>query len=127
MYCSSKSLEPVAIPLRQRPREDEDVGHGEVQALRAGCRDDVGCVAGEEEPAVLHRLDHEAAHGRDVLLDYRSVVQLPAVGGEAESELLPDPLVRPVFDVLGWIDLDVQAADRRRTQAGSAKPRSCRA
>ena len=30
---------------------------GEVEALRAGRRDDVRGVAGEEQPAVLHRLD----------------------------------------------------------------------
>ena len=53
----------------QRPGQRVHVVRREVQPLGAGRRHDVRRVAGQEQPAVLHRLHHEAAHRRDALLE----------------------------------------------------------
>ncbi len=47
-----------------RARQHAHVGDREVHALGAGRRHDVRGIAGQEQPAVLHRLDDEAAHRR---------------------------------------------------------------
>ena len=47
------------------------------------------------EPPVLHRLADEAAHARDALLEDRALLELPAVDGRPQLELLPDAIVGP--------------------------------
>src|SRR5262249_46384028 len=72
----------------------------------------------EEEPAEPHRLDDEAAHLDDALLEDRPFGQRPAVvGREPGLELRPDSLVRPVGDVVVGIALEVEALDLRRARA----------
>ena len=44
-------------------RQHAHIGDREVHALGAGRRHDMRGIAGEEQPAILHRLDGEAAHG----------------------------------------------------------------
>ena len=56
-----------AIEFRNRARQDNDIGNCEVHALGAGRRLDVRGIACEEQPPVLHRLDHETAHRGDAL------------------------------------------------------------
>ena len=67
------SVEPSRSSRSSASASTPHVGHGEVEALGAGGRHDVGGVAGEEQAAVPHRLGHEAAHRRDALLDDRPV------------------------------------------------------
>ena len=57
-------------------------------------------VAGEEEPPVLHGLDHEAPHRRDALLEDLARVQRPALEFEPPRQLVPDALVGPLVEVL---------------------------
>src|SRR6266576_2029982 len=59
-----------AIELADRACEHPHVRQGQVHALRAGRRLDVRGIAGEKEPAGLHRLDHEAAHRGDAPLQH---------------------------------------------------------
>src|ERR687897_1868029 len=69
-------------------------------------------VPGKEEPAVLHRLADEGAHLHDVLLEDLTPGQLPAVvGGEPREELVPDPLVGPLLDVVLRVALEIEALD----------------
>src|SRR5687767_15840278 len=80
-------------------------------------------VPGQGEPAMLHRLADEGAHLHDVLLEDLAPGQLPAVvGGEPRGELVPDPLVRPHFDVVLRVALEVEALDlgRAGTDEGEA-------
>src|SRR4051812_29787515 len=110
------------VVAHERLREPHDVGDGEVQALRARGRDDVGGVAGEEEAPVLHRLDDPAAQRCEQALDDGPLAQREAVvRGRARPELLPDALVGPILDVLVGRHLEVEAADRRRAQAAQAE------
>jgi hypothetical protein len=98
--------------------EDVDVGDGQVHALGARWRHDVGGVAGQHEPAVAHRRRHEAAHAGDRLLDHRSVEQPePVGGGQADGQLRPDPVVGPFGDVLVRCHLEVQPRDLGRAHA----------
>ena len=95
--------------VHERLGEDADVGDREVQPLRAGRRDDVRRVAGQEQAAVLHRLGDEAAHAGDALLEHRPLVERPPLERGARLELLPDALVRPLAEVLVVGDLEVVA------------------
>jgi len=90
----------VSIPARQRPSEDPHVRDREVQALRARRGNDVRGVAREEEAAVLHRLDDEAPHPGDSLLEDRAFVERPALDPEPLLKLGPDAVVRPFVQVL---------------------------
>ena len=74
-------------------------------------------VASEEEAPVPHRLADVAAHPGDALLDDRSLGERPALESEAELELLPDAVVRPLGEVLVGTALDVETAQLRRAEA----------
>jgi hypothetical protein len=108
---------PGAVPVDDRPGEDADVVDREVQALRAGRRNDVRGVPGQEQAAVLHRLDDEAAHPGDALLEHRALGEGPAGEPDPDLQLLPYPLVRPRGEVLVRAALQVVAAQLRRAQA----------
>ena len=110
---------PVPVVRSQRAAEVVHVLRREIEALGAGRRHDVGGIAGEEQPAVLHRRRHEAAQRRDALLDRwpGRDVAAPAPR-EAALELVPDPLVGPVLDLLVEAALDVVAAAGRRAHRG---------
>ena len=49
--------------------KDAHIGDGKVHALGPRRRDDMGRIACQEKTAMAHGLRHEAAHGRDALLD----------------------------------------------------------
>lgn len=103
--------------------EGDDIADGEVEALGAGRRDDVGGVPGEEEPSVAHRLVDVTPHRGDGLGRDGAALQLPAVGGlQAAVEFVPDLLVAPVVGVRALGDLEVGAGDGRRAhgQEGEA-------
>src|SRR5260370_1223991 len=88
-----------------------DIARGEVQALRAGGRDDVRGVAGEEEAAEAQRLGDEAAPRRGALLDRRAGDERLRGGGtEAPAQLVPEARVGPFVELLGERALDVVAA-----------------
>src|SRR5207245_3168186 len=90
---------PPAVPVAQPGREAPHISDSKVETLGAGGRNDVRGIAGKEQPAVLHRLDDEAAHRRDALFRYRAVVQGPAVvASQSAPKLLPDPIIRPALD-----------------------------
>src|SRR5829696_2549642 len=110
-------LVAVLEPGGERVGQDAHVGDREVEALRARRRNDVRGVAGEEEAPELHRLDDEAPHPRDALLDDLAAVQRPALEREAPLELAPDPLVRPLVELLVGPALKVEPRDRRRAHA----------
>jgi hypothetical protein len=52
----------------ESPRQYLNVGNREVQSLGSSRRNDVRRVSSQEEPAVLHGLDHETTHARHALL-----------------------------------------------------------
>src|ERR671910_694344 len=101
-----------SVELRQGVGEDPDICDGQVHTLRSCGRDDVRGVSGEKEPSVLHRFADEGAHLHDVLLEDFASGQLPAVvGGEPRGELVPDPLIGPLLDVVLRVALEVEALD----------------
>src|SRR5262245_19390996 len=89
----------LAIKLSYRAGEHAHVRQREIHALRAGRRLDVGGIAGEKKPPILHRLDHEAAHRGDALLQHGALREF-ARAADARVQLLPDARVRPVLDVI---------------------------
>src|SRR5215212_345673 len=108
----------VLEPVDQGGGEHAHVGDRQVEALGAGRGHDVRGVAGQEQAPVLHRLDHDAAHRRDALLDDRALVERPAVrGSEAGAQLVPYPLVGPGLDLVGGVALQIEAAELRRAEA----------
>src|SRR5215207_2775313 len=109
-------------PGGERVGQDPHVGDREIESLRAGRWDDVGGVPGEEEAPELHGLDDEAPHPRDALLDDLAAVQRPALEREAPLELVPDPLVRPLVEVLVGPALEVQPREHRRAHAVQREP-----
>ncbi len=60
-----------------------------------------------EQPAVLHRLDHEAAHRRDAFLQHLALCEL-ARAAEPLVQLVPDARVRPVLDLLVVVALQIE-------------------
>src|SRR5690606_5634520 len=106
------------VDLDQDAIQVADVGGGQVQALGAGRRDDVGSVAEQEQVAVLHRLDHEAAQRGDTLFQRRAGDQLVAdFLRQARLEFVPEALVGPVFDLVAQRHLQVVAAAGQRALA----------
>src|SRR5712671_1343805 len=100
------------IEIGQRAGEYAHVGDGQVEPLGSCRRHDMRSVAGEEEAAVLHRLDDETMHLSDALLNDRTAVEFPSVGGlEARVEFLPYAFVGPVVDVLVERALQVEAGE----------------
>src|SRR5260370_30457006 len=91
------------------------VAGGEVESLGAGRRHDMRGVAGEKHPPEPHRLGDETAQWRDALFDR-------GAGDEAVDRLLvqpafqfiPEPLVRPLVDVVVERTLHVMAAAAHR-------------
>ena len=113
-----QGLLPAGVPGGECLGEHGDVEGRQVQALGAGRRHDVGGVPRQVQPAVLHRLGHEAAHGRDALFDHRSGGQAPAGHGlQPGRQFGPDPVVGPVRDVLVRRHLQVKAAQGRAPHA----------
>src|SRR5215813_6554085 len=110
----------VLIELRDRACEHPDVREREIHALRAGRRLDVGGIAGEKEPAILHGLDDEAAHGGDALLQHRAFGEF-ARAADAGMQFLPDARVRPVFDVVVGGALQVEPRQGRGTHGVKRK------
>src|SRR5215211_847171 len=110
------------VPGGERVGQDADVGHREVEPLRAGRRHDVSGVAGEEQAAELHRFDDEAPHSRHALLDDRAAIERPARELEPALELVPDPLVRPLVDLFVGPALEVQPGQRGRAHAVQREP-----
>ncbi len=101
--------------LLQSAPQVEDVAGGEVQALGAGGRHDVGRVAGQEQPAMPHGLGHEAAQGRDALLDGRAGGQAGGgLGIQPEGQFGVEAVVGPVLDRVVQPALDVEPAAGRR-------------
>ncbi len=73
-------------------------------------------VAREEEPTVLHRLDHEAAHADDPLLEHGALVQRPPRQRRTRLELLPDAFVGPLVEPVVGAALHVVTRELRRPQ-----------
>src|SRR5262249_3643771 len=76
--------------------QDMDIGGSEVETLGAGGWHRMGGVAGEKQPAVLHRLADEAAQGDDPLLKDLAFLEPEAVARNARMQFGPNPVVRPV-------------------------------
>ena len=77
----------------------------------------MGGVAGQVQPAVLHRLADEAAQWDDDFMEDRPSFGRSPRGTTPQAELLPDPLVGPVVDLVGGVALEVQALDFGRARA----------
>ena len=70
-------------------------------------------VAGQEQAAVLHRLDHEAAHRRDALLQHLALGQL-ARAAQPLMQLVPDARIGPSLDLLVVVALQIKPRQRHR-------------
>ena len=118
---------PVRVPGHERLCEVAGVVQREVEALCSRGRHDVGGVTDEVEPAVAHRLGDVAPHAGDALLEHRPLLQRPAVEPETKLQLLPDPVVRPLGEVLVGAALDVEPAELRIAKAQQREaPRAVR-
>ncbi|KGD49403.1 4-hydroxybenzoate 3-monooxygenase domain protein [Burkholderia pseudomallei] len=105
----------MTVARDERARQRPDIGDREIHPLRARRRHNVRGVAREEQPAVLHRLRHEAAHRRHALLRDAAWGRRPAaVVFEARAQFLPDARIRPFGQVLVGPALQVQSGDGRR-------------
>jgi hypothetical protein len=98
---------------------------GEVHALAARRRDQVSRVAGQEQQALLHRLDHPDPQVENSHLAQRRI-QRPA-NPQAGRQLVADPLLRPVRGAVGAGDLQVVTRLSRPRRICPANPRGCAA
>ena len=96
----------VIKPL-ESPREYLNIGNREVQSLGPGRWNDMRRVSRQEEPAVLHGLDHEAAHARHAFLKNRPFGELPSLRSQTDLQFLPDIFVTPKINVLVRLALQV--------------------
>src|SRR5438876_4992554 len=110
-------LATAPVPLDERLREQTHVRNREVEPFRSSRRHDVARVAREKEPAVLERLDDEAPHPRDALLEDGPLGELPVPNTQPRLQLDPDSLVRPLVEILVRCALQIEAAQFWRTQA----------
>jgi hypothetical protein len=108
--------------LDEGVRQQAHIGGGEVQALGAGGRHDVGGVAGEKEPAEAHGLRHEAAQRRDAFL-HRGAgdERCGTLRVEAPAQLVPETRVAPAGRLLLDRDLHVVAAEVARAHGAERK------
>src|SRR5262249_26219348 len=102
-----------AVIARKRAGEHQHVGDGEVHAFGTGRRLDMRGVAGQEQPAVLHRLRYEAAHGGDALLQETALGE-PAGAADGGVKLMPDAFIGPGLNVIVGRALHVEARQARR-------------
>src|SRR5919112_6682681 len=76
----------------------------------------------EVEPTILHRLDGEAAHPNDALLDNGSLFERPTVVDLGpRPKFLPDLLVRPTAGGVVGIALKVHALYLRRARTNKGE------
>src|SRR5258708_2779505 len=79
-------------------------------------------IAGEEQPAMAHRLSDEASQRSDRFLDRRAGNDLIRhILGAPRLELRPETIVRPRLDLVVEIALDVVAAEHRTALRGQRK------
>ena len=75
-------------------------------------------IAGKEQPAEAHRLDHETAQGRDALFDRGPGRQaLGHLRIQPQLQFRPEALIGPFFDPLGQRALQIVAAPSVRAHA----------
>src|SRR5262245_13651161 len=108
------------VMLRERAREHDHIGECKVHPLGAGRRLNVRGIAGEEQPPILHRLDHEAAHRGDALLQHLAFGE-HARAADARMQLAPDALVRPGLDLVVGCALQIEACEHRRAHGVERK------
>ena len=75
----------------------------------------MGGVSRQEQLTALHRLDDQAAHRCDAILN--DLAGLKVRLSQAEAELTPDSVLGPVGHRLVGVDLEIEAADFRRAHA----------
>ena len=98
------------------------VAGGEVESLGAGRRHDVRGVAGQEHAAEPHRLGDETAQRRDALFDRRPGDELvDRLLVQPSLQFVPEPVVRPLVDVIVERALHVIAAAVRRAHGAERK------
>lgn len=78
-------------------------------------------VAGEEDSPGGALGADEAAHGQDAFGDQRALVERCAVDGHPGVEFGPDPVVGPVLDVIGGVDLELEPTDGGRSHTAHRK------
>ena len=97
----------------------------EIESLGAGWRHDVRGVAGQEHPPEPHRLGDETAQRCDALFNrgpgnqpiHRLLIQPPL-------QFIPEPLIRPLVDMVLERALYVVAAAMGRAHRAERKPAS---
>src|SRR5262249_48154619 len=70
-------------------------------------------VAGQEQAPILHRFDNETAHRRDAFLQHLAFLKV-ARAAKPIVQFFPDTLVRPIFDLLIMVTLQIKARQSRR-------------
>src|SRR5262245_11781630 len=106
------------VIISERPRENANVGGGQIEPLGAGRRHDVRGVSGKKHPPVLHRFDDEAPHRRDAFLNDRPLFQREvAAGVQPRLQLPPDAVIGPVGDLFARVALDIESRDLWRAHA----------
>ena len=79
-------------------------------------------IAGKEQFAELHRLEHEASHTEDALLGDWPHRQLPVVGScQSLPQLIEDPVIGPRRDVVVRRALDIESLQLWRASAYEGK------
>jgi hypothetical protein len=104
----------LLIGLRERTSKVPDISDSQIEPFRPRRWHDMGGIPCQKQPAILHRLDDEAAHGQYAFLDNRPHAQLPVVcGRQACLKLFKDHLIRPLGNVILRIALEIQALQFR--------------
>src|SRR5256714_14240544 len=107
------------MPGAQSLGEDPDVVEAQIHPLGAGCRNDVGGASRQEQLTALHRLDDQAAHRCDAILNDLAGLKLRL--SQPEAELTPDSVLGPVGHRLVGVDLGLDMADLQSAQSGKGE------
>src|SRR6185369_11821676 len=111
-----------SIKRPKRLREIMHVGKRQVHALCTGWWNNMGRVPCKEETTILKRLDNEAAHPSNALLQDSAFCRTPAVfAAESPAKLAPDAIIAPFRDILIGFALEVEPRDARGSHAVERK------
>lgn len=112
----------LSVMLQQSGDEVVHIGRRQIEALGTRRRYDMGGVAHQEQSAEPHRLSNERAQRRNGFFKARACDHgLGMVGRQAQTDLIPEAVIRPHLDLVIQRALHVVTASRLGTHRAQRK------